>query len=393
MTKRLKSWDAYVDMMKPAGDLIARTIDPGNDLLRAELYRQLIMNVAQSYIWYFQSTPEHPDWMPFENSVFLLQPNPDGIYHIAPVDGGGVYRITGKRGSNPVIGFATGRGMFGTHEPKGSLNNYDIDGLTLGTDGSFEVVFSTERPAGWTGDWRYLSPKAGNILVRQFSYDWGNEDEAKFAIERLDRPAFKPRLTEAEIAEKLEAILDGFVNRFSRICLDYQNKVLDTIGWNQMELTGFEDLGNSPEWPQKYFRCMYDIQPDEALVIETEVPERCKYWNVQINDWLWNQIEFGYRQSSLNARQARLDEDGKFRAVAAMADPGVPNWLDTNGHRRGMLVGRWHGACDYPLPTMRKVALADLRAQLPQATPVMSTEERERVLRTRNIGLQMRRRW
>jgi len=393
MTKLLKSWDAYVDMMKPAGDLIARTIDPGNDLLRAELYRQLIMNVAQSYIWYFQSTPAHPDWMPFENSVFLLQPNPDGIYHIAPVDGGGVYRVIGARGSNPVIGFATGRGMFGTHEPKGSLNNYDIDGLTLGADGSFEVIFSTERPAGWTGDWRYLSPEAGNILVRQFSYDWGAEEEARFAIERLDRPALKPRLTEAEIAEKLEAILDGFVNRFSRICLDYQNKVLDAIGWNQMELTGFEDLGNSPEWPQKYFRCMYDIQPDEALVIETEVPERCKYWNVQINDWLWNQVEFGCRQSSLNARQARLDEDGKFRAVVATADPGVPNWLDTNGYRRGMLVGRWHGASDYPLPMMRKVALTEVRAHLPQATPMVSAEERERVIRARNIGLQMRRRW
>ena len=37
MTKLLKSWDAYVDMMKPAGDLIARTLDPGDDLLRAEL--------------------------------------------------------------------------------------------------------------------------------------------------------------------------------------------------------------------------------------------------------------------------------------------------------------------------------------------------------------------
>lgn len=393
MTKLLKPWDAYVEMMKPAGDLLARTIDPGDDLLRAELYRQLVMNVAQAYIWYFQATPDHPDWMPFENSVFLLQPNPDGIYHIAPVEGGGVYRIVGKRGSNPVVGFATGRGMFGTHEPKGSLNNYDMDGLTLGADGSFEVVFSAERPAGWTGDWRHLSPEAGNIMIRQFSYAWGEEEEAKFAIERLDRPALKPRLTEDEIAQKLDAILNGFVNRFSRICLDYQNKVLDTIGWNRMELTGFEDLGNSPEWPQKYFRCMYDIRPDEALVIETDVPQHCKYWNVQINDWLWNQTEFGYRQSSLNARQARLDADGKFRAVVAMADPGVPNWLDTNGYSRGMLVGRWHGASDYPLPTMRKVALAQVRAHLPQTTPTVSPDERARVIRSRNLGLQLRRRW
>lgn len=393
MPNVLKSWDAYADMMKPAGQLIARTIDPGDDQLRAELYRQLAMNIAQSYIWYFQSSAEHPDWMPFENSVFILQPNPDGVYHIAPVEGGGVYRIVGNRGKNPVVGFATGRGMFGTYEPKGSLNNYDADGLMLGPDGSFEVIFSEERPKDWKGDWRYLSPDAGNILVRQFSYDWGNEEEARFAIERLDRPAVKPRLTQAEIAEKLEAVLDGFVNRFSRICIDYQNKVLSTIGWNQMELTGFEDIGNSPEWPQKYFRCMYDIQPDEALVIETDIPESCKYWNVQINDWLWNQVEFGYRQSSLNAHQARLDSDGKFRTVVSIGDPGIPNWLDTFGYQRGMLVGRWHGASDYPLPTLKKVALADVRKHLPADTPSVSAEERERSLRARNLGLQLRRRW
>lgn len=389
----LKSWDHYVDLMKPAAKLIEKTIDPSSDQTRAELYRQLVMNAAQAYIWYFQASPEHPDWMPFENSIFLLQPNPDAVYHIAPVSGDGVYRIVGKRGTTKVAGFALGRGMFGTHEPKGGFNNYDLDGLTIAADGSFEVVFSTEQPKDWRGDWRYLHPEAGNIMVRQFSYDWANEVDAVFAIERLDRSPLKPRLTEAEIAQKLEDVLGGFVNRFSRITLDYQNKVLNTIGYNNMELTGFEDLGNSPEWPQKYWRCMFEFQPDEALVIETDLPATCKYWNVQLNDTLWNQIEFGYRQSSLNPHQARIDSDGKFRAVISVADPGVPNWLDSNGFARGMLVGRWHGASDYPLPTMKKVPLADVRKHLPRDTPEVSSAERERALRARNIGLQMRRRW
>jgi hypothetical protein len=389
----LRAWGDYIDMMRPAGDLIEQTWDPHSDQMRAELYRQLVMNAAQAYIWYFQSSPDHPDWMPFENSIFLLQPNPDATYHLAPVSGAGVYRISGYRGTNPVMGFAVGRGMFGTEEPKPGFNNYDADSLTLGEDGWFDVVFSAERPGDWTGDWRHLDPDAESILVRQFAYDWGKDVEARFAIERLDRAPLKPRLTTEQIAQKLEAVLGGFVNRFSRITLGYQRHVESQIGLNTMELSGFEDLGNSGEWPQKYWRCIYDLQPGEALVLETELPNPCKYWNVQINDALWNQVEFGYRQSSLNAYQARVDSDGRFRAVLTLEDPGVPNWLDSGGHTRGMLVGRWHGAGSYPMPTMKKVPVAAVRQHLPQDTPTVTAAERDKTLRARNIGLQMRRRW
>jgi hypothetical protein len=392
VTDGLKAWSDYLDLLRPAGEMAAKTWFPDDTQTRAELYRQLVMNVAQGYIWYFQSTPDHPDWMPFENSIFLLQPNPDGIYHLAPVSGSGVYRVVGTRGTNPIMGFAIGRGMFGTLGPGPSYNNYDVDGLTLADDGSFEVIFSTERPAGWTGDWRFMPEGAGSLLVRQFSVDWGKEAEGRFAIERLDRPAMKPRLTADEIASRLDRMLGYFVAHFTGMTLGYQAKIADTIGFNTMELTGFEDIGNSPEWPQKYWRCIYDLEPGDALVIETDIP-LCKYWNVQLNDTLWNQIEFGYRQSSLNAAQARLDTDGKFRAVLSLEDPGIQNWLDPQDCRRGMLVGRWHRAEDYPLPTMKKVPLADVRSHLPADTPTFSAEDREVQLRARNIGVQLRRRW
>lgn len=390
---QLRDWEQYVDLLKPAGKGIDLTWFPGDEQIRAEFYRQLVMNIAQAYVWYFQSSPEHPDWMPFENSIFLLQPNPDAVYHIAPVSGDGVYKVTGYRGTTRIMGFAVGRGMFGTVEPKPGFNNYDADGLTLDADGRFEVIFSAKRPAGWTGDWRYLHPGAGDIMIRQFAYDWGGEVDARFAIERLDKAPLKPRLTTEEIARKLEAILGGFVERFSRICLSYQNKVAGEVGLNKMELSGFEDLGNSGEWPQKYWRCIYDYKPGEALIVETELPAKCKYWNVQLNDELWNQIEYGYRQSSLNALQARLDSDGKFRAVIALEDPGVANWLDSGGHLRGMLVGRWHRADGYPMPSIKKVPFAEIRRHLPADTAMVTAQEREAALRNRNLGLQMRRRW
>jgi hypothetical protein len=395
----LKAWSDYVEALKPAGSVADMPWFPKDELIRAEVYRQLVMNIAQGYIWYFQSTPDHPDWMPFENSIFLLQPNPDAVYHVAPVDGRGTYRIVGNRGTNPIMGFAVGSGMLGTKAHADALarkepgyNNYDADKLTLGADGSFEVIFSPERPKDWTGDWQFLDPRAESILIRQFSYDWGVEREARFAIERLDKPALKPRLTASQIAEKLDLLLGDFVQRFSGYVAGYQEKHFARLGANTMELSGFEDMGNSPEWPQKYWRCFYDLKPGEALVIETEIP-KCKYWNVQINDLLWNQVEFAYRQSSLNGHQARLDADGKFRAVLSLEDPGVPNWLDTGGHTRGMLVGRWHRAESYPMPTMKKVALRDVRKSLPKETPQVSPAERDQALRVRNIGVQLRRRW
>ncbi len=115
---QLRDWEQYVDLLKPAGKGIDLTWFPGDEQIRAEFYRQLVMNIAQAYVWYFQSSPEHPDWMPFENSIFLLQPNPDAVYHIAPVSGDGVYKVTGYRGTTRIMGFAVGRGMFGTVEPK-----------------------------------------------------------------------------------------------------------------------------------------------------------------------------------------------------------------------------------------------------------------------------------
>lgn len=79
--------------------------------------------------------------------------------------------------------------------------------------------------------------------------------------------------------------------------------------------------------------------------------------------------------------------------MIAQADPGVPNWLDSSGYGRGMLVGRWYRAETFPVPTIKKVPLRDVRKHLPVDTPKVSTGQRDAALRARNIGLQLRRRW
>ena len=112
-----------------------------------------------------------------------------------------------------------------------------------------------------------------------------------------------------------------------------------------------------------------------------------------MNDELFNAVEYLYRQSSLNGHQARVDSDGKFRAVISLEDPGVHNWLDPGDTLRGMVIGRWLGCSSNPVPTLERVPFAKLRDHLPPDTAEITPEARAAQLRARRIGGQLRRRW
>jgi hypothetical protein len=104
-------------------------------------------------------------------------------------------------------------------------------------------------------------------------------------------------------------------------------------------------------------------------------------------------VDWVNRQSSLNDVQARIDSDGKFRAVISRFDPGVPNWLDKADFPWGIVQMRINLASDYPDPTVKKVPLAKVRTHLPADTPVVSPAERQEQLRIRRQGAQLRRVW
>ena len=84
----------------------------------------------------------------------------------------------------------------------------------------------------------------------------------------------------------------------------------------------------------------YVIGPDQALVMTGRFPE-CRFANV----CLWNRFiqsfDFNNRRISLNRKQTVLESDGSFRMVIAHRDPGVPNWLDTEGRPFGMVYWRF----------------------------------------------------
>lgn len=389
--QRVARWDDYVDLLRSAGELNGLTANPSSEQLRAELYRQLVMNISLGYFMYFQADATHPDWNPFLNSVFLLQPNPDDVYVNAYVDSSGTYRIVGDRGSVKILSMSLGKAAMGTADRPGPSFRYvDFDqDLALGPNGEIDLLLSRERPSGHHGNWIELPAEADYLLLRMRSYDWAGERDARLAIERLDAAPIRPRMSKEQIDRRLREVLGGFPKRLSAMWLQYQRAQLARTRLNELELVDFGGAVGS-QW---YWQGFFDLAPGDALILETPLPAERRYWNVQLNDELFNAVDYLYRQSSLNGHQARIDSDGVFRAVIALEDPGVHNWLDPGDTLRGMLIGRWLGCSSNPVPTLKRVPLASLFEHLPADTPRVSSAERAAQLRARRIGGQLRRRW
>jgi hypothetical protein len=69
------------------------------------------------------------------------------------------------------------------------------------------------------------------------------------------------------------------------------------------------------------------------------------------------------RQVSLNRKQTHLEPDGSFRMVIAHQDPGVPNWLDTEGRPFGLVFWRFMlPEGEIETPQAKLVPLAELKA-------------------------------
>ena len=389
-----KEWRSYTEPLVPIGAQLDSLLQDSKDTqLRAELYNNFFAIMAQGVFGVAYADPEHPDFWPVQNGVFNnLGPNPDNVYYLAAIADDGVYKISGTRGTVKTIKFGVGSGTAFTRGIGGigpTLADYNADSLHINPDGTFEVLLSKTRPEGYQGDWWPLGAKAGYILVRQTSYDWVHEVDGRLAIERLDRPAAKPRSTPTYLDERMKELV-GYAERNTRWSIEIVNRFRKKGFINKVLVHDFNSEGGLTT--QKYIDGLFDLQPDEALIMETDVP-KCQYWNFQLTDELYAAIDYVNRQTTLNGYSARLDADGKFRAVISAQDPGVPNWLDNAGYQRGMILGRWTECDAAPTPVITKVKIADIRKYLPTDTPVISAEARDASMRLRRKAAQMRRRW
>lgn len=382
----------YLQDLEEAVAGIANTWRPDDPQYRADVYRQIMMQMSYGYFAFFHATPEHPDWAPLWNPVYTLQPNPDDIYLQSPVSPAYRYRVSGTRGTVKMITFNTQGPLAGMPDPPDMTGECyaDLDDrhLQIEADGTFEILLSAERPEGHTGNWLQIKPGACTLMIRKRSYDWSGEIDPVLSIENLDPVAPKPRLSVDEILQRIKNMA-GMPAKATQLFYWMQNQVRDEAGINVFKPA---PIGGALS-RQIYIPAVFEFEADEALIIETELPEVRPYWNFQLNDPYYNALEYVYRLSSTNGHFAKVSSDGKFRAVISLEDPGVPNWLDPAGFQQGTIYGRWYDCDSCPTPTLKRVKFAELRNHLPADTPTVSPQERAAELQERVRGCQRRRRW
>ena len=72
-------------------------------------------------------------------------------------------------------------------------------------------------------------------------------------------------------------------------------------------------------------------------------------------------FEYRGQRISLNRKQMKLEPDGSYRIVIAHRDPGVPNWLATEGRPFGTIFWRFQLPQEQPeQPRAQVMPLADV---------------------------------
>jgi hypothetical protein len=180
--------------------------------------------------------------------------------------------------------------------------------LAIAADGAFEILLASERPPGHRGNWLPIHPDARYLQIREYFTDWERRARRRSrssssATRAIRRPRSHPRAwpsCSTTLGEWVETTARFWTQWVDRMRADHDPAVLKPAA---RFVGGADDIYYGNDW--------FRLAPDEALVIETELPD-ARYWAFQLCDVWFRTMEYASRQSSLNHHQARIDADGRF---------------------------------------------------------------------------------
>lgn len=353
------AWQQFGAIVQRAGAQITRPEAPQDAFSQAEGYRYLSRLLRIGLEMYVESgDPDFPVFIvPSHETAKIGADNPDNLYQMARISGLHEYRVSGHRGSVAYLNFSTKSGGYDSNGKLAPTGFIDAHRMHFAPDGRFELILS-ERPQ--PGNWLPLTPDTSQLLIRQTFLNRRAEQPAQLRIERIAAGARPAPLSPARLADNLLKAAH-FVENTARLFAD----------WVQ----GFQRHANTlPPADQAvcraaggdpnvfFYHSFWSLQEDEALVIDVASIPVCDYWNIQINNYWMESLDYRYFDISLNKHSAVLNADGSLTLVLAHADPGMPNWLETAGHRNGTMCFRWIGAPEQVHPHCRIVKFKEIQA-------------------------------
>jgi Protein of unknown function (DUF1214) len=291
-------------------------------------------------------------------------PNADNVYRHARVDPGCTYRIRGRMRSCDEFALAIREGFRHTETPA-TLTELSASDIGIGPGDEFDLLLGGE---GSEPHRVPLLEDAVMCSIREYYYDWRPEEPATFTIECLGGEPVRARPDFAAATHEALDLTERSIVFWNRYMLDARAKQPDNTFGDKVDVPRGLQLS-------QFGFCFYDLAPGEALHVHAEVPD-ARYWSLQLYTMAWFEPYDIGRVTSRNHTQMHVGDDARFHLVVAHDDPGVPNWLDTEGRRQGLLNFRYFWGTTLPTLATEVVPLDRVRDTLPPGTPVVDASAR-----------------
>jgi hypothetical protein len=293
--------------------------------------------------------------------------NPDTLYFHSYLRDDAEYVVTGRRGSTVDLSFQVLNGDYSPVEVPDSLTAFDDRAIEIAGDGTFELRFG---PARDNPGRNYFTLGAGSamLLVREVYSDWNSERRGTISIRRADRAGCAPPAPDTGTLAKRYSVAGKILLSRLRTFLAFPEWFYLPLPVNTLTpprptpgglATQFSSVGH------------YDLEDSQAMIVTVPAAGRdtAPYQGIQLGSLWYISLDYINHQTSLTADQARTDPDGRMRFVVSERDPGVANWLERTGHRRGYLQIRWQRLTRELKPddgpAVEVVPVADLAGRLP----------------------------
>jgi len=352
------AWSEFCDALKRSGEQVLRSDTPADPLTRAEGFRYLTRLLRLSLEKNIEfSNPGFPQFYSLSHETAKIgNDNPDNFYQNCEISGQYDYRITGHRGTVPYLSIETKAGSYGSTGTMAPTGHIELEDLNIAADGTFELIVSTTPHEG---NWLPMTADSDNLLVRQTFFDRANEQRANLQIECLNADGdsiLQPELFVDQLVN-VPRFIEGTAGLFvdwMQIFAEHKNQL--PANDQQMCLTA----GGDPSI--HYHNSYWELEDDEALVIEAKTIPNCRTWNIQISNYWLESLDFRYHKISVNKHTASYNKDGSVTIVLAHQNPGgkYPNYLETAGHNLGSMLFRWIEADSFPPVDTKVVKFSEL---------------------------------
>jgi hypothetical protein len=303
--------------------------------------------------------------------------NPDTLYFGTRVQTGNEYVVTGNRGTTTDLSFQLLGGEYTDDNVPDSETAFDDRQLDIAANGDYE--------------WRFTPKTNAQLVIREVYNDWSAR-RGWVAIARTDTAGTAPPALTNSLIEKRFAVAGKQLVQRVKTWLQFPQWFYMNIPVNTMVAPRLTPGGLATQYSSAGH---FDLSPDQALVITLPVTD-APYLGFQLGSLWYVSLDYINHQTSLNGTQAQADPDGKIRIVVAERNPGVTNWVETDGHRKGFLQFRWQRVSreltEADGPTVELVDAGDVPTRLPyyESNKISTEDWRARIaLRQKLIGDRM----